>query len=96
MLNKFDIIQKACLTEKSRAFQKFVNLYTFKVHPKATKPEIKKAVEQIYSVRVLNVRTMIMHGKVKRSGRAERKLANWKKALVTLDPNDSIAEFKGV
>jgi large subunit ribosomal protein L23 len=60
----------------------------------ANKIEIKKAIEKIFNVTVLNVNTINQRGKVKRMGRYSGKRADWKKAIVKLKEGDSIAEFE--
>ena len=66
------------------------NRYAFEVAVQASKPEIKDAVQKLFSVKVKDVRTMTMHGKTKRVGRFEVKRTNWKKALVTLAEGQKI------
>jgi large subunit ribosomal protein L23 len=70
--------------------------YSFEVHPGANKIEIKKAIEEIFSVRVTSVRTIRMPGKKKRMGRFEGKRPDWKKAVVTLKEGETIELFEGV
>ena len=55
--------------------------------------QIRRAVETTYSVRVISVRTQVVRGKFKRLGRHEGKRPNWKKAIVTLNPEDKIEFF---
>ena len=59
--------------------------YTFEVDKRATKIDIKKAVEKLFDVKVLKVNTIKVAGKVKRQGRTVGKTASWKKAIVTID-----------
>ena len=59
--------------------------YTFKVNKKATKIEIKNAVEKLFGVKVLKVNTINMNGKKKRVGYHQGKTSDWKKAIVTID-----------
>ena len=83
-----DIIIAPVVTEKSSmGIQE--GKYTFKVNKKATKIDIKRAVEKLFEVKVLNVTTMTVKGKEKRVGRNVGKTSDWKKAIVTIDTNDS-------
>ena len=68
----------------------------FEVDPKANKLEIKEAVEKLFNVKVLKVRTIKVKGKRRRLGRLEGKEKDWKKAIVTLRPGDRIEFFEGV
>ena len=81
-----DIILAPIVTEKSSSDMQ-EGKYTFKVAKKATKVEIKNAVEKLFEVKVLNVNTMTVKGKEKRVGRSIGKTADWKKAVVTIDTN---------
>ncbi|PIE53548.1 50S ribosomal protein L23 [Candidatus Fermentibacteria bacterium] len=90
------IIIEPMVTEKSTIAREMYNRYTFRVLPKATKHQIAKAVEEIFDVTVLEVRTIKMQGKVKRLGRNIGRRAAWKKAVVTLKEGDSVDFFEGV
>ena len=81
-----DIIIAPVITEKSND-ELQIGKYTFEVNKKATKIDIKNAVEKLFEVKVLNVNTMTVKGKVKRVGRSIGKTADWKKAVVTIDTN---------
>lgn len=90
-----DVILEPIVSEKSFALLER-NVYTFKVHPSATKPEIAKAVEQVFDVKVLNVNTLRRRGKRIRN---RRKLTygrrpDVKRAMVTLAEGDSIELFE--
>ena len=92
-MNKYDIIIKPIITEHSMAMVADMK-YTFKVAKNATKPEIAKAVEEIFKVQVKCVNTMNYDGKSKRLGaRPEGRTASWKKAVVTLKPDSKTIEF---
>ena len=81
-----EIILAAVVTEKSS--EEMQNgKYTFKVAKKATKVDIKRAVEKLFEVKVLNVNTMIVKGKEKRVGVHQGRTSDWKKAIVTIDTN---------
>jgi large subunit ribosomal protein L23 len=88
------IILRPILSEKSSGLEAGLNQYTFEVHRQANKIEIGKAVEQVFGVRVDKVRTMVMRGDIRRVGRFYGKTRQWKKAVVTLHPGDSI-DFYG-
>ncbi len=94
MRNPREILIAPIITEKSSGMQNSNNSYTFQVSKIANKIEIKKAIEKIFNVTVLNVNTINQRGKVKRMGRYSGKRADWKKAIVKLKEGDSIAEFE--
>ena len=83
------------VTEKSMG-QMADNKYSFIVAKEANKIEIKHAVEAMFKVHVLDVRTMIVKGKEKRMGRFVGKRPDRKKAIVTLREGDKIAFFEGM
>lgn len=91
MKDIYQILKKPVQTEKTLTAQEAeAPKYTFLVHKNANKMEIKQAVEKIFDVTVTNVRTAILPGKTKRMGRFEGKLADKKKAIVTLKKGDKI------
>ena len=79
-----DIIIAPVVTEKSSG-EIGEGKYTFKVNKKATKIDIKRAVEKLFEVKVLNVNTMNVNGKKKRVGYHQGRTSDWKKAIVTID-----------
>ena len=79
-----DIIVKPIITERSST-DSALGKYTFRVATSATKTEVRLAVEQLFSVKVLKVNTTNYDGKVKRQGVHVGKTASWKKAVVTID-----------
>jgi large subunit ribosomal protein L23 len=90
-MNTFDIIRTARLTEKGTRQGTKYNQYTVVANPRANKPQIKKAVEELFKVKVIRVNTLNVRGKARRqrtsqAGRDE----NWKKAIVTLKAGDKI------
>lgn len=91
-----DVIIKPFITEKSNQDVAF-GKYTFVVDTKATKTDIKNAVEKLFQVKVLRVNTMNYDGKLKRMGAHEGPRADWKKAIVTidLDPKSDAYLVKG-
>lgn len=90
-----DIIIRPIVSEKSYDGMR-EKIYQFKVARSANKDQIKGAVEKLFNVRVLNVNTMTVHGREKRRGVHKGFTATWKKAIVTLHKDDSIAFFEGV
>ena len=87
-----DIILKPIITEKSMDGIESKR-YTFKVATDATKPEIAKAVEELFGVKVAKVNTINMKRKPKRMGYHFGKTAEWKKAIVTLTASSKEIEF---
>lgn len=79
-----DIIKKPFITEKSNT-EMSSGKYTFVVDPKATKTEIKNAVEKLFQVKVIQVNTMNYEGKNKRMGVHQGRRPDWKKAVVKID-----------
>ena len=90
------IVRKALITEKGTALRELRNQYHFEVARDANKIEIRHAIETIFSVKVDHVRTMQMRGKVKRQGRYLGKRSDWKKAIVTLQPEQKIELFEQI
>jgi large subunit ribosomal protein L23 len=88
MKNIYSVLKGPCLTEKAAILQEEGSKVVFKVHPKANKIEVKRAVEQIFNVKVKDVRTANMHGKQKRVGKTIGMTRNWKKAYVTLSEGE--------
>ena len=86
----YDIIRKPMMTEKSTVLQDIRNQFTFEVHPKANKPEIRKAIETLFEVHVERVRIINMPGKMRRFLGRPGRTAPWKKALVTLREGERI------
>ena len=82
------------LTEKGTNLKEELNQVLFEVSREATKHQIRAAVEAAFNVKVTNVRTMVVRGKMKRMGRGYAKTQNWKKAIVTLRDGDKIAAFE--
>ena len=79
-----EIIIRPVITEKSAAAQA-EGKYTFEVNKKATKIDIKNAVEKLFEVKVADVKTVNVKGKPKRQGVHAGKTADWKKAIVTIE-----------
>lgn len=91
-----DVLIRPLVTEKSTRLMNETNSYTFQVAPDATKTQIRQAVEQIFNVRVLDVRTMWVRGKQRRMGRFQGRRPDWKKAVVKLAPGQRIPIFEGM
>jgi large subunit ribosomal protein L23 len=95
-MTSYDIIKRPVVTEKTNIQKELANQLTFEVDRRANRIEIKKAVEEIFKVRVSAVRTMQVTGKLTRRGRVLGKRRDWKKAIVRLRPGDRIDFFEGV
>ena len=91
-MNKYDIIRKPIVTEKSMEDMENKK-YTFEVDKNATKIEIKAAVEEIFNVKVKKINTMNMRGKLKRQGAHMGRRPSWKKAIVKLTDDSEPMEF---
>jgi len=90
----YRVIKKMLLTEKGTIMREQSNQYNFEVNPKANRIEVKKAVEKIFKVNVLAVRVINVHGKLKRVGKVMGKRSDWKKAVVTLAPDNRIESIQ--
>mgnify|MGYP001794601032 CR=1 FL=1 len=86
----YQVLIKPLVTEKSTVLQSLRNQYSFKVHPDANKSEIRKAVEQLFDVKVKAVNTVKIPGKAKRMFGRPGHTKPWKKALVQLAEGESI------
>ena len=96
MSDHFSVIKRPVVTEKSSHLREEENQYVFEVASDANKIEIRKAIENLFGVRVADVRTSIVRGKVRRMRRGYGKTPNWKKAVVSLQGDDVIELFEGV
>ena len=90
------IIIRPLITEKSAVATEKFNRFGFQVALKSNKNQIKGAIEKLYEVKVLNVKTSILPGKTKRVGKGTKKTGKSKKAFVTLKEGQKIEFFKGV
>ncbi len=90
-----DIIRIPSVTEKNNIMRMNQNKYAFVVHPSANKVQIKKAIESIFSVKVVSVRTQTVLGKIKRMGRYSGRRPSWKKAIVRIQAGQNIPIFEG-
>ena len=95
-MNLYNVIQRPLVTEKSNIGREEQNLATFAVHPQATKHDIRRAVEELFKVRVVTVRTMVQPRKTRRVGKNLGRTSQWKKAIVQLAEGQSIEFFEGV
>jgi large subunit ribosomal protein L23 len=93
-VNARQIVIKPVVSEKSYALLA-ANKYTFRVHDDANKTQIRQAVEEIFGVRVEDVRTVNVRSKPKRRGMTAGRTREWKKAVVQLHHDDSIELFEG-
>jgi large subunit ribosomal protein L23 len=102
-LGTWEILKAPVVTEKSvilkedstdeNSDRKQGQILTFRVDKKASKPEIKSAVEEIFNVKVATVRTVQYEGKMKRRGRQEGRRSNFKKAYVTLKKGEPMVDY---
>jgi large subunit ribosomal protein L23 len=93
-LHPYDVIRRPVITEKTNAMVESLNQYAFEVDGKANKIQIRDAVELIFDRKVVNVRTMVMPAKRGRRGRKMYiRSRQWKKAIVTLIPGQTIDLF---
>ena len=95
-MTPYEILKRPVITEKSTIQKEVNNQLAFEVDRRANKVEIRRAVEQAFSVRVMDVRTIQMKGKAKRFGRTLGARRNWKKAIVTLAQGEHVEFFEGV
>lgn len=93
MKTSYDIIKRPIITEKSALLAEKA-VYTFEVAKDANKVEIKKAIEEIFEVKVVAIRTVNVHRKPKRMSRYEGFKSAYKKAIVRLEPGQTIKEFE--
>jgi len=93
-MNRIEFVLKTpVITEKSTLLKENMQTLAFKVMRDANKIEIKDAVENIFKVKVANVRTANFHGKKKRQGKYVGRRSDWKKAYVTLKKGEKMVEF---
>jgi len=93
-VNARQVIIRPVISEKSYALLA-ANKYTFRIHEGANKTQVRKAIEEIFGVRVDGVRTQWVKPKPKRRGISSGHRRKWKKAIVTLHPDDAIELFEG-
>ncbi len=95
MLEEYKLIRRPIITEKGTALKEQSNQLIFEVAPDANKSEIKKAIQKLFKVTVLAVRTQNRQGKKKRVGRNVGRRRNWKKAFVSIKEGDRVDFFEG-
>jgi len=95
-VNVYDVIRRPVVTEKSNIAREERNIVTLAVAPRANKHEIRNAVETLFNVKVVEVRTMRMPRKSKRVGRFLGRKPEWKKAIVRLAQGQTIEFFEGI
>jgi large subunit ribosomal protein L23 len=93
MKDLHEVLRRPLITEKSTILKETQRSLCFEVHRDATKPEIKKAVETLFGVKVADVRVANVHGKMKRQGRYQGRRPDWKKAYVVLREGEKMVEF---
>ena len=96
MKDIYAVIKKPIITERSAYLKERGNKIIFQVDANANKRDIKKAVEKVFNVHVMDVNTLNVKGKVKRFGRVFGKRPDWKKAIVTLKEGDKIELLEGI
>jgi large subunit ribosomal protein L23 len=92
-MNANQIIRRPLVTEKSTILREEGNVLAFEVDPKANKIEVKRAVEELFKVKVDDVRLFNVRGKMKRMGRWAGKRRDWRKAYVRLKAGEKAPEF---
>lgn len=92
-MDNVNVIIRPLVTEKTTHQQNTRNAYAFEVHPAANKQQIKQAVENLYEVKVVDVRTMNRKGKPRRTKFKMTTTSDWKRAVVVLDENSRIELF---
>lgn len=95
MQSLYTTIKRPLITEKSFLRQAEANTYVFQVDRRASKDDVRSAVEALFDVEVESVRTLVVRGKVKRFGRSTGKRPNWKKAYVKVREGQTIPIFEG-
>jgi large subunit ribosomal protein L23 len=93
-VNPRQVLIRPVVSEKSYALLA-ANKYTFRIHPEANKTQVRQAVEDIFGVRVLDVRTVNVRSKPKRRGFTSGRTREWKKAVAQLHQDDTIELFEG-
>jgi len=92
----YEVLRRPIITEKTSVQADTMHRYTFEVDRRANKHLVKEAVEAAFDVEVTSVNIMNVRGKSRRSGRQTGRTRDWKKAVVTLQPGQSIEFFEGV
>ena len=95
-MNIHDVIRRPLVTEKSTVARETSNVVALAVDPRASKFDVQRAVEALFDVKVLSVRTMRMAPKLRRVGKNAGRKPEWKKALVRLAEGQTIEFFEGM
>lgn len=95
-MHPYEVLKRPILTEKTTLQADELDRYTFEVDVRANKHQVRQAVETIFDVEVQSVNIMNIRGKQRRHGRHVGQMANWKKAIITLAPGESISFFEGI
>lgn len=91
--NAYQVLIKPVITEKSLGAKESARTLCFQVVARATKPQIREAVQKIFKVKVDSVRTALFHGKTRRRGRTVGQRPDWKKAFVKLKAGEKMPEY---
>ncbi len=94
-MNAYDIIKRPVITEKSNKLKDKYNQFVFETSRNANRVQIKRAIEEIFNVKVIGVRTSLTKGKTTRRGRITGKKRDWKKAVVSVMPGERIEFLEG-
>jgi len=94
-MNHLEVLKSPLLTEKLDQLREEQLTYAFKVDRRATKFDVKAAIERIFKVHVEDVRTLTVRGKNKRAGNTLGQRPNWKKALIRLRTGEKLDIFEG-
>jgi large subunit ribosomal protein L23 len=94
-LHPNEVLLAPVVSEKSYAQIEGTNTYSFRIHPEAHKTQVRQAVEELFDVKVLRVNISKVQSKPKRRGLHKGTKTGWKKAIVQLQPGDSIEIFQG-
>ncbi len=93
-MNIYEVIKRPLVTEKTTIEKDAKNIIAFEIDTQANKIEVKEAVEKIFNVDVVDVKTINIAGKKKRIGKNVGKRSNWKKAYVTLKEGSKVDFFE--
>jgi large subunit ribosomal protein L23 len=96
MRSPHSVIRSHIATEKSHIMRDQQNCYVFEVDTDANKIDVRRAIEELFRVKVEDVTTMNVRGKMKRLGRFVGKQPNWKKAIVTLRKGETISQLENI
>jgi large subunit ribosomal protein L23 len=94
-MDSSQVIIRPVVSEKSYVLSA-LNRYTFRVHPNAHKTQIRQAVQELFDVHVVDVRTLSVKSKPKRRGNIHGRTRTWKKAIVQIGAGESIPIFQGL